>query len=75
MNVTPEHEREPVGLKLRYSPDAADRAAAAAGELILPPILEEELGLAPGTMVLDVSYSDGKIERGVDYVPFIGSAP
>ena len=68
-------DREPVGLKLRYHPDAAERAAAAAGELIMPPILEEDPSLRPGTMVLDVSYSDGEIDHGVDYVPFIGSAP
>jgi hypothetical protein len=73
--MSADNNREPVGLKLRYHPDAVDRAAAAAGELIMPPILEEDRSLQPGTMVLDVSYHNGEIDHGVDYVPFIGSAP
>jgi hypothetical protein len=64
-----------VGLKLRYHRDAAERAEAAASELLMPPILEEDPNLAPGTMVLDVSYKNGEIDCGVDYVPFITSPP
>jgi hypothetical protein len=67
--------KKPVGLKLRYHPDAAERAAAAAGELVMPPILEEDDSLRPGTMVLDVSYANGDIEEGVDYDQFIERGP
>ena len=68
-------ERRPVGLKLRYHPEAADRAAAAADELAMPPILEEDDSLRPGTMVLDVSYNNGEIERGVDCDRYIERGP
>jgi len=68
-------DKEPVGLKLRFHPDAAERAAAAAGELMMPPILEEDDSLRPGTMVLDVSYSNGDIDEGVDCDLFIERGP
>lgn len=63
--------KHPVGLKLRFHPEAAERAAAASTELMMPPILEEDASLRPGTMVLDVSYSNGEIDEGVDYDQFI----
>lgn len=68
---SPNDDKEPVGLKLRFHPEAAERAAAAAGELAMPPILEEDDSLRPGTMVLDVSYNNGEIDEGVDYDQFI----
>jgi hypothetical protein len=71
----PPSNRQPVGLKLRYHPDAAERAAAAAGELMMPPILEEDGSLRPGTMVLDVSFDNGEIDEGVDYDQFIERGP
>ena len=67
--------KHPVGLKLRFHPDAAERAAAAASELIMPPILEEDDSLRPGSMVLDVSYDNGEVDRGVDCDPFIERGP
>jgi hypothetical protein len=63
--------RKPVGLKLRYHPDAVERAEAVAGELAATPILAEDASLRPGAMVLDVSYDNGEIEEGVDYDQFI----
>jgi hypothetical protein len=66
-----DESNRPVGLKLRYHPDAAARAAAAADELMTRPILEEDDSLRPGTMVLDVSYENGQIDEGVDYDQFI----
>jgi hypothetical protein len=66
-----DRSKQPVGLKLRYHPEAAERAAAASGELMMPPILEEDISLRPGTMVLDVSYETGEIDAGVDYDRFI----
>jgi hypothetical protein len=68
-------QKQPVGLKLRFHPDAAERAAAAAAELIMPPILEEDDSLRPGTMVLDVSYDNGEIDRGVDCDEFLERGP
>lgn len=68
-------EKRPVGLKLRYHPEAADRAAAASDELMMPPILEEDGSLPAGTMVLDVSYDNGEIEEGVDCDQFIERGP
>jgi hypothetical protein len=67
--------RQPVGLRLRYHPEAAERAAAAADELAMRPILEEDASLRPGTVVLDVSYDNGEIEEGVDYDQFIERGP
>ncbi|MEX0642972.1 MAG: hypothetical protein WD468_09750 [Pirellulales bacterium] len=67
--------RSLVGLKLRFHPEAAERAAAAAGELVVPPILEEDDSLRPGTIVLDVSYDNGEIEEGVDCDQFIERGP
>jgi hypothetical protein len=67
--------RHPVGLKLRFHPEAAERAAGASSELMMPPILEEDDSLPPGTMVLDVSYSDGQIDESVDYDQFIERGP
>ena len=69
------NDKRPVGLKLRYHPDAAERAAAAADELATRPILEEDDSLRPGGMVLDVSYSNGEIDEGVDYDQFIERGP
>jgi hypothetical protein len=71
LKMSADNVREPVGLKLRFHPEAAERAEAAAGELIMPPILEEDPSLPPGTIVLDVSYKDGEVDRGVDYVPYM----
>ena len=73
--MQPNIEKRPVGLKLRYHADAAERAAAAADELTTRPILEEDSSLRPGTMVLDVSYSNGEIDEGVDYDQFIERGP
>ena len=67
--------KRPVGLKLRFHPDAAERAAAAADELTMRPILEQDDSLRPGTVVLDVSYDNGEIEEGVDYDRFIERGP
>jgi hypothetical protein len=73
--MPPESARKPVGLRLRYHPEAAERAAAAADELVVRPILEEDDSLRPGTVVLDVSYDNGEIEEGVDYDQFIERGP
>lgn len=73
--MPPKDERRPVGLKLRYHPEAAERAAAAADELNTRPILEEDDSLKPGTVVLDVSYDNGEVEEGVDYDQFIERGP
>jgi hypothetical protein len=68
-------DRRPVGLKLRFHPEAAERAAAAADEMTMRPILEEDDSLRPGSVVLDVSYDNGEIDRGVDYDQFIERGP
>jgi len=73
--MSPQNSKRPVGLKLRYHPEAAERAAAAADELVVRPILEEDDSLQPGTVVLDVSYDNGEIEQGVDYDQFIERGP
>jgi hypothetical protein len=73
--MSPHSERRAVGLKLRYHPEAAERAAAAADELTTRPILEEDDSLKPGTVVLDVSYDNGEIDEGVDYDQFIERGP
>jgi len=67
--------KDVMGLKLRFHPDAQERAEAAARELIMPPILEEDDSLRPGSMVLDVSYDNGEIDRGVDCDQFIERGP
>jgi hypothetical protein len=63
--------RQPIGLKLRFHPDSAKRAEEVAGELIMTPFLEEDPSLPAGGVVLDVSYPNGEVEHGVDYVPYI----
>ena len=66
-----ERSKQPTGFKLRFSPDAVDRAEDVAGELTMPPILEEDSGLGSGRIVLDISYSDGEIERDADPTPYL----
>src|SRR5688572_8924252 len=63
--------REPVGLKLRYGPGGAERAADVARTLIMPPLLEADDSLAPDAVVLDVSYHDGEVTRDAAFEPFI----
>jgi hypothetical protein len=64
-------EKEPVGLKLRYGREAADRAEEVARTLIMPPLLEADDSLPPDAVLLDVSYNNGEVVEDAPFEPFI----
>ncbi len=69
--MTIDENKEATGFKLRFGISAMERAEDVARTLIMPPLLEADDSLPADSVVLDVSYHDGEVDRDVDFSPYI----